>query len=48
MGNKRRSFTVGEKLKAIQLANELGSNRRAATHLGIDESLIHEWKTQQA
>ena len=44
MGNKWRSFIVGEKLKAIQLSDELKSNCPAAQHLRIDASLIHHWK----
>ena len=43
---KRSSFTTQWKLRAIELAKANG-NRKAATELNVDESMIKRWRKQE-
>lgn len=43
----RNSYTSGYKLKAVQLAENLGSLNKAAIHLGISHTLILRWRDQK-
>ena len=43
---KRRSFTNEFKVQALELAEQIGSPRRAAEQLGIKPERIHIWKRQ--
>jgi transposase-like protein len=43
INTKRKSYSVSFKIEAIKFADE-SSNRKAAKHYGIDESVIQRWK----
>lgn len=46
MGVKNlRKYTIEFKQQAVQLAQSLGSGRKAAAQLGVSESNIHNWRT---
>ena len=42
----RSSYNNSFKLKAVKLANELGSNREAGVRLDINEANIRRWKKE--
>jgi len=44
MGKAGRKFTDEFKDQAVQLARDLGSNCEAGRQLGVNESVIREWR----
>ena len=48
MSERNNSYTNKYKLQAIALAKELGSNRKAAAKLGINEKNIRTWMLNEA
>ena len=46
MDVKRKSYSIGFKLEAIDLAKVSG-NRKIAAKFGVDESMIRRWRKQE-
>lgn len=44
----RKSYTANFKLKALALADDLGSDRKAANQLVIDNSLLTRWRHEKS
>ncbi|KAK7110337.1 hypothetical protein V1264_014229 [Littorina saxatilis] len=44
---KRASYDAAFKIKAIDLAIRLESNRKAAFELGLNESMVRKWRKQR-
>ena len=44
MPPKRASYDAAFKLRVVDKANELGSNRKAAEHFGVNEKQVRYWR----